>query len=105
MITLIHNPLMTQVQTRSTPTQMLMLHNHMEQRVTIEMKLRKVQLNKSEEEIFRGKEIGIQSGKELDLLRVITTVLMLTTTTLKLKCLRMVRAHNCYHQLKRILQV
>ena len=105
MITLIHNPLMTQVQTQSTLTQMLMSHNHMELRVTIEMKLRKVQLSKSEEEISKGKEIGIQSGKELGLLRVIMTVLMLTITTLKLKCLKMVRAHNCYHQLKRILQV
>ena len=69
------------------------------------MKLRKVQLSKSGEEIFKGKEIGIQYGKELGQLRVIMTVLMLTTTTLKPKFLRMVRAHNCYHQLKRILQV
>jgi hypothetical protein len=77
----------------------------MELRVTIEMKLRKVQQSKSGEEIFKGKEIGIQSGKELGQLRVIMTVLMLTITTLKLKYLRMVRAHNYCHQLKRILQV
>jgi hypothetical protein len=105
MIILTHNPLKTQVLTQSTPTQMLMLHNHMEPRVTIEMKLRKVQQSKSGEEIFKGKGIGIQSGKELGLLRVIMMVLMQMITTLKLKCSRMVRAHNCYHQLKRILQV